>query len=100
MGVTMKAKPIMTFREGAVGLSVWQREGKAGIYFDFTLSRCYQGKDGEFSYSNSFHQSNADAMTRVIMQATAWIQQQGQAAGIGAAANGGDASATLQEAYE
>ena len=96
----MKAIPIMTFREGAVGLSVWQRESKAGTYFDFTLSRCYQGKDGQFSYSNSFHESNAEVLTRVIMQAAAWIQQHGQAAGTGAVANGGDASDSLQEAYE
>jgi len=96
----MKAKPIMTFREGAIGLSIWQREGKAGTYFDFTLSRCFQATEGTFSYSNSFHESNADAVTRVVNQAAAWIQQHRQAAGIGAMAKNGESSETLQEAYE
>lgn len=96
----MKAKPVMTFREGAVGLSVWQREGKAGTYFDFTLSRCYQGKDGEYSYSNSFHVANADAMMRIIEKAKAWINHQQEAEHTGAVADGSNDSASLHEAYE
>ena len=96
----MKAKPMKTFREGAVGLSVWQREGKAGTYFDFTVSRCYQGKDGDFKYSNSFHDSNAEALTRVVSQATEWIQQHREAAGIAANSPTNDMPELQQEAYE
>lgn len=92
----MRTKPIQTFREGAIGLSVWQREGKAGTYFDFTLSRCYQKAEGEYSYSNSFHESNTDALTKVIGQASAWIEEYRKAAGIPATPKGDN----QQEAYE
>lgn len=78
----MRTKPIQTFREGAIGLSVWQREGKAGTYFDFTVSRCFQKTEGEFSYSNSFHESNTEALTTVINRAAAWIEQHRRDAGI------------------
>lgn len=100
MGVTMKAKPIMTFREGAVGLSVWQRTSNAGTYYDFTLSRCYQGKDGEFSYSNSFHECNAEAMARVIEQAKAWIRQQRESLGDSPMTACEDPASVQEVAYE
>mgnify|MGYP001331160232 CR=1 FL=1 len=95
----MKAKPIMTFREGAIGLSIWQREGKAGTYFDFTLSRCFQATEGTFSYSNSFHESNADAVTKVVNQAALWIQQHRLAAQLATTVHESELLEDSQEAY-
>ncbi len=96
----MKDKPMMTFREGAVGLSVWERTGKAGTYFDFTVSRCYQAADGTFGYSSSFHESNAEALTQVVSQAAAWIEQHRREAGIENMPREGQGSNGVQEAYE
>lgn len=95
----MRTKPIETFREGAVGLSVWQREGKAGTYFDFTLSRCYQKENGEYSYSNSFHESNADALNTVIGEAAKWVAEYRKTAGIPATPRNDD-HLHQQEAHE
>jgi hypothetical protein len=95
----MRAKPIETFRDGAVGLSVWQREGKAGTYFDFTLSRCYQKENGEYSYSNSFHESNTEALNTVIGEAAKWVTEYRKAAGIPATPRTDD-HPQQQEAHE
>ena len=95
----MKAKPIMTFREGAIGLSIWQREGKAGAYFDFTLSRCYQAQTGQFSYSNSFHESNTEALARVIDLANQWIHEH-RPAPLATTVNERELLGDTEEAYE
>ena len=68
-------KPTTTIREGAIGLSVWQREGKYGTFFEFTISRCFQKSDGTFGYSTSFHESNAEALGKAIQQATVWMRE-------------------------
>ncbi len=66
----------MTFREGAIGASVWRRQTKAGGYYDFTLSRCFQQADGSFGYSSCFYASHADALKAVIRRATSWMREQ------------------------
>ena len=61
-------KPVQTFREGAVGGSVWMRQSNTGFwYYDFSLSRSWKsmssGKDG---YSSNFFDRNRDELHRVI----------------------------------
>lgn len=69
-------KPTRTFREGAIGVSVWERQGKNGAFYDFTVSRSYkQGENGS-AYASTFRADNADAMVRVVSAAAAWIREQ------------------------
>ena len=42
-----KSQPVETFREGAIGASVWRREGKNGPFYEFTLSRSYVKSENE-----------------------------------------------------
>lgn len=92
-------RPVTTIREGAIGLSVWQREGKHGTFFEFTISRCFQASNGTFGYSTSFHESNVEALEKAIKQAAAWIREHREAAGIPATSVTND-SQTTQEAYD
>jgi hypothetical protein len=70
----MSNKPIKTFRHGAIGLSVWERRGRNGVFYDFTLSRSYKGGDGGTSYTLTFREDNGEAIVRVVNDATAWIR--------------------------
>lgn len=68
-------KPVQTFREGAVGASIWERKGKRGMFYDFTLSRAYQSKEGKNSYSPNFSELNVDGLIQVIGDAVRWIRR-------------------------
>ena len=55
-------KPVQTFRNGAVGGSVWLKQSNTGYwYYDFSLSRSWKsmssGKDG---YSANFFERNRE----------------------------------------
>lgn len=67
-------QPIQTFREGAVGASVWRRTGKNGDFFEFTLSRAYAKNHDETGYSQCFGASNEAALLKVIAEASAFIR--------------------------
>jgi hypothetical protein len=70
-------KPIQTFREGAIGVSIWKRDGQQGEFFEFTLSRSYKKNENEAGYAQTFREYNEQAMLNVISQAAAFIRQQG-----------------------
>ncbi len=72
-------KPVQIFREGAVGVSVWKREGKHGAYYEFTLSRSYKKSEDEAGYAQSSHEENEQALVKVIGQAAAFIGIDGSA---------------------
>lgn len=69
-------KPVQTFREGAIGVSVWKRDGNEGPFFKFTVSRSYKKNEDEAGYSQSFREYNHDALVKVISQAAAFIRGQ------------------------
>ena len=71
----MSNKPAKTFREGAVGLSVWERQGSRGTFYDFALSRSYKNGDGKSAYATTFREDNAAAIVRVVNEAAAWIRE-------------------------
>ena len=73
-----KNQPVETFREGAIGASVWRREGKNGPFYEFTLSRSYVKNEEEAGYSHSFRQQNDVALAKVISQAAEYIRSQDQ----------------------
>lgn len=74
-------KPIHTFREGAIGISVWERSGSKGPYQEFTISRSFKTKDGQSAYSNSFREHDGPSLLNLIQRAVAHIrgQHRGQA---------------------
>lgn len=69
-------KPTKTFREGAIGVSVWERQGRNGIFYDFTVSRSYKQGENVSAYASTFRADNADAIVRVVSAAAAWIREQ------------------------
>jgi hypothetical protein len=69
-------RPVETFREGAIGASVWRREGRNGPFYEFTLSRSYVKSEEEAGYSQSFRQQNELALIKVITQVAEFIRAQ------------------------
>jgi len=69
------SKPVANFREGNVGLSVWQREGNKGPFYEFTISRSYKKKDDTYGYSTSFSESNLKALWELLGQAAEWMEK-------------------------
>lgn len=67
-------KPVQTFRRGAIGGSVWLRRGRNGVFYEFSLSRCYPLGEEEFGYTNSFRQKDADDIASVALSAADWIR--------------------------
>lgn len=67
-------KPLQTFREGAIGVSVWKREGKQGEFYEFTLARSYKKNEEEAGYSQTFREYNEQGLMKVIGQASAFIR--------------------------
>lgn len=67
-------KPVQTFREGAIGLSVWKRNGAQGTYYEFTLARAYKKSEDQVGYAQSFKEENEEALVKVIEQAAEFIR--------------------------
>jgi|CXWL01.1.fsa_nt_gi hypothetical protein len=67
-------RPVQTFRDGAVGVSVWKRNGHQGEFYEFTLSRSYKKTEEEAGYAQTFREYNEEALMKVIGQATAFIR--------------------------
>lgn len=72
----MSNKPVKTFRHGAIGVSVWERQGKKGVFYDFTVSRSYKNGENGSAYASTFREDNAEAIVRVVGEAAAWIREQ------------------------
>ncbi len=68
-------RPTAVLRDGCLAASIWERNGKHGRYFEFTLSRSYRAGDG-FKYSTTFHERDADALKSVIDGAAQGIREQ------------------------
>lgn len=67
-------EPIQTFREGAIGASVWLREAQKGPFYEVTFSRSYKNdRTGAAGYSQSFPDRLLPALIRVAERAQAWI---------------------------
>jgi len=72
-----EAKPIQTFRDGAVGASIWLRNTQAGVFYDVTFSRSYTNDaTGIPGYTSSFSERHMLALRKVAKQAESWILQQ------------------------
>lgn len=70
-------KPVQTFREGAVGASVWIRRAQNGPFFELTVSRAYKNeRTGVAGYSMAFPDRHLAALMRVIERAREWIAKE------------------------
>jgi hypothetical protein len=70
-------KPIKTFRDGAVGASIWLRSTQAGVFYDVTFSRSYTNDaTGNPGYTSSFSERHMLSLRKVAKQAESWILQQ------------------------
>lgn len=73
--------PVQTFRDGAVGLSVWCRQTRDGrSFYDFSISRSYVKKDDETGletagYSSTFTERHEEQLKSVIGQACQFIRE-------------------------
>lgn len=65
--------PVQTFRRGAVGVSIWQREGKHGPYFEFTVSRSFKKSDDEAGYTSNFRADNIEGLRTILNEAADWL---------------------------
>lgn len=91
---TMSNKPAKTFREGAIGVSVWERQGKKGAFYDFTVSRSYKNGENASAYASTFRAENADAIVRVVSEAATWIRQ--QRGNVAAVADAAEATSAME----
>ena len=72
----MNEKPIRTFRSGAVGVSIWQREGKHGTFHEFTMSRSFLAREGESGYTGSFRVKDLPGLRELLDRTGQWIVEQ------------------------
>ena len=69
-------KPVQTFRDGAVGASVWLKNTQAGVFYDVTFSRAWKDEEtGKSGYSQTFSDRYLDSLINVADQARQWIAE-------------------------
>ena len=71
-------KPVKTFRDGAIGINVWQRQSQTGFqYYEYSISRSYKSQSsGKEGYSSNFFPRNEEAIINMVREASAWIAAQ------------------------
>lgn len=69
-----KTVPVKMIRQGAIGASIWERSGKKGTFYEFSLSRSYKGADGKSGYAQTYHSYDVEAIRWVVEQASSWIR--------------------------
>jgi len=66
--------PVETFREGTIGASVWEREGRYGTFHEVTLSRSYVG-NGKAGYTGCFRLRDMEQLDEVLLRARQWMAE-------------------------
>jgi len=70
------SKPVQTFRDGAVGASIWLKNTQAGVFYDVTFSRAWKDEEsGKSGYSQTFSDRYLDSLITVAEQAKQWIKE-------------------------
>ena len=59
-------RAVYAIRDGLIHATIWGHDGKHGRCYEFTLGRAYGVGDDAFRYSTTFHEHDAEALTRVI----------------------------------
>ena len=70
-------RPVQTFRDGAVGASVWLRKTRAGVFYDVTIARAWKDEEsGRAGYSQTYSDYHLDPLIKVTRDAQLWIASQ------------------------
>ena len=74
------ARPVTTFRHGAIGASIWAQKTAGGEeFYNFTLSRSWKSDaTGKSGYSGSFSERNGEDLYKTIKDCVQWIQANGK----------------------
>lgn len=68
MTTTNKQQPAAKLRDGAIGATLWRKEGEHGVFFNTTISRTY--KEGEaYKDTNSFSGAELLRVSRLAAKA-------------------------------
>ena len=75
-GAGESSQPVKVIRHGAIAASIWQRQSPAGFaYFDFSISRSWKSlSTGRTGYSSNFFSHHGEELSKVIAEATTWIE--------------------------
>ena len=69
-------RPVHRITRGSIECAIWERQGRAGRFFQTSLSRSYQTKDGTFGSSpNVGHGDLPDALYALVAAAL-WMEAQ------------------------
>ena len=69
MNDTTRTKPAATVRIGALEAAIWRRQGKNGPWYNFTVSRSYKDKDGQWNNADSFGKDDALLLAKLADRA-------------------------------
>lgn len=75
---TAKKRPVHKVSVGLVRIAVWANQTKSGVMHSVTVSRSYRAKDGTWKETASFGGSELQALLEGVIQARAWIGEQGR----------------------
>jgi len=75
----MTDRPDHTLRDGALGVSIWRRDGRRGCYYEIAVSRSYFNKETEsYGYTTSLREWNLEPLSTLLNQARAWIRDRSE----------------------
>jgi hypothetical protein len=67
------AKPVQKYRDGALEVAIWRRDGEKGPFYTVSMSRSY--KQGEhWKQSDSYAADDLLPLAKLLDQAHSWIK--------------------------
>ena len=73
-------RPVKTFRQGSLSLSLWARTRTVGgnpkTFYSAALERSYQNKQGKTAYTKTFDADDLPLVAKLCTQAFAYVQEQ------------------------
>lgn len=67
--------PVKKYRDGALTGNIWANDSKNGTFYGFEVSRSFVGNDGKWKTVHSFRAGDLPALSRMVEQATAFIEE-------------------------
>ena len=89
MESNQKKTPVTTLRDGMVKATIWENQGKNGVFYNTTFARAYKTSDGSLKDTYSFSQSDLQRIQNLAQMA----RTQCRALGTGQSAEGTSAQA-------
>jgi hypothetical protein len=76
---TEKTRPFDEFADGALKVTLWQKPGEHGPWYQATLRRRYKDKNGEWKDADSYGEDDLLSLAELLREAHARIRQQKRA---------------------